>query len=626
MSCDNRVPLMTLADRVADILSASYVDRDDPRINNGILTSPSIRGGFLLDNAAKLTFCGYVQNCITEAPTGKMWVDRPIYPNAALVSYESEGETKVKWDSISNILTTNIPEITDYEVKVNPLRDAIGAVVSTQDVINRQTITPGNFGAKADGSDDTARLQKAVNYCAANKIPLDGVGKTYHCSNVVFDSNLYFKNANLVNNANADLMSVLTTVISREWLENVTFENIHINGMRVNQTNMKAASTTEDGGRHGFRIRRPCKNIRIRRSSANFCASDGICIFPDIYNGGNVGSSIINFVIEDSEFLWNRRHGGSSDRTDGMEWINSKFNFNGRYIPGYQDEPLNSGRQGDTIAGGANGGYYGSGWDVEEYEDTTASINLKFINCEMLDNAKGGLIILPTLGAVAPAKPSNIQIIGGRYNKGVLNPTEGWGITITPNGVTNTGDIFENTIIAGVTCTDTIVLRNNKGYTVVGTPCTLNAVEHSSGYSDGAVRVLNSASTSKNSSAVTLPAGKLNYLSQFNLVQLKGLPSWEIDSATDGAAMAIVYTKGGAARGKYSASVSSARTRFSWQATANNVDNFRIEEAGVSQVVSAEHKPANRMEMTFEATSDTEITVNLLGSDMVLRTGVITLT
>ena len=135
-----------------------------------------------------------------------------------------------------------------------------------------------DFGATGDGvTDDSISIGLASTWSSMYKRKVSGLGKEYKCSNVFFDSNCYLADAKLINNANADLISVLTTVVSRDWLENVTFENIHIDGKRIDQTGVKDSGLGEDGGRHGFRFRRPCRNIRIRKSSANFCASDGIC-------------------------------------------------------------------------------------------------------------------------------------------------------------------------------------------------------------------------------------------------------------------------------------------------------------------------------------------------------------
>lgn len=161
MSCDNNIPLITLANRVADILSVSYVDHDDPRITNAVLTAPSIRGEFLLDNAAKRVFCGVVQDCGLEAPEGKDWLDRPRYPDALLVSYDDAGETKYKWSTDTEVVpgktllptptatgTIAVSYIEDGQNKVRwePVDTIVGDATPT--VTDATVITAGGLNQK----------------------------------------------------------------------------------------------------------------------------------------------------------------------------------------------------------------------------------------------------------------------------------------------------------------------------------------------------------------------------------------------------------------------------------------------------------------------------------------------
>lgn len=136
MSCNNPIPLQTVADQVAALLSANYVDRDDPRISQGVFTEPSIRGVFILDPSAKLTFCELVQECAVIPPYGKTWVDRPIYPERILASYTEDGETKHKWVPIPSALggintPDNKPEITG---DINP------TTVDAQNIVIAQIV------------------------------------------------------------------------------------------------------------------------------------------------------------------------------------------------------------------------------------------------------------------------------------------------------------------------------------------------------------------------------------------------------------------------------------------------------------------------------------------------------
>lgn len=117
MSCNTKTSLAAVIDAVNAQLNNNYVDRDDPRIDQGVFTEPTIRGGLMLDEAAKLDFCGYVTECGQREPFGKHWVDRPLYPHNTLVSYDDGGEIKSRWQDIDDAVAgTEIGEsYTAYE-------------------------------------------------------------------------------------------------------------------------------------------------------------------------------------------------------------------------------------------------------------------------------------------------------------------------------------------------------------------------------------------------------------------------------------------------------------------------------------------------------------------------------
>lgn len=104
MSCNTKTSLAAVIDAVNAQLNNNYVDRDDPRIDQGVFTEPTIRGGLMLDEAAKLDFCGYVTECGQREPFGKQWVDRPLYPETMLVSYDDAGEIKSRWQDIDDVV------------------------------------------------------------------------------------------------------------------------------------------------------------------------------------------------------------------------------------------------------------------------------------------------------------------------------------------------------------------------------------------------------------------------------------------------------------------------------------------------------------------------------------------
>lgn len=159
MSCNTKTSLAAVIDAVNAQLNNNYVDRDDPRIDQGVFTEPTIRGGLMLDEAAKLDFCGYVTECGLRAPFGKQWVDRPLYPDRVLVSYtdqagDSGDEINTKWAELTDI-------IDDTMVTVTPKFP--GAVTLKQSDVNAAIITAKTFGITGDGSDESAKLRKAIS-------------------------------------------------------------------------------------------------------------------------------------------------------------------------------------------------------------------------------------------------------------------------------------------------------------------------------------------------------------------------------------------------------------------------------------------------------------------------------
>ncbi|QEY03399.1 Phage tail-collar fiber family protein [Acinetobacter baumannii] len=508
-----------------------------------------------------------------------------------------------------------------------------------------QIVTPFMAGATL-GNDDSESLNIALKFARENNLVCHGVNRTYKCHSVLIDSNQKFYSANLeCNKFDTDLISVLeTSTDSSVWLESVELIDIHIDGKRILHTNVKTTTLSEDGGRHGFRFVRKCRNIVMKNCSANFCASDGIMIFPSTYNGQFV-TAVENFVIEDCTFNWNRRHGGSNDRTVGLRLKNTKCNFNGRYLEGYQDAPATSGAQGDKPFGVNK--YYGSGWDVEEYSDNQVSRNLTFENCQMINNAKGGLLILATAGAVTPSFPSNIVITGGEYDTGVLNNSEGWAISITANSLTNSNYVFENTNIDNVNCHGDIILRNNLNYSVTRTPTRVVATEKTVGYVDSNITSLSKQSQSISYTEFVTPYGKMKYDVLENYLEMNALDKtiYHMEEPT-GDIHVFEYRFGDISRGAFAQEIDgSGSINWSFRYGANNTESLKIKYNGsilpnsdktsslgarqkrfkdlhaadISIQPSIGFEPQELGEVTFQKVSDTKLILKFKGSDGVVR-------
>lgn len=176
MSCNTKTLLAAVIDAVNAQLNNNYVDRDDPRINQGVFTEPTIRGGLMLDEQAKLDFCGYVTECGHREPFGKQWVDRPLYPDTHLVSYEDEGDIKSKWEPVEThdpviIKVDNVAEMLAYDAPVGARistgsttwnRVKITSPSTIADYVPLDSVCGNDFGADPTGLTDSYEALQAM--------------------------------------------------------------------------------------------------------------------------------------------------------------------------------------------------------------------------------------------------------------------------------------------------------------------------------------------------------------------------------------------------------------------------------------------------------------------------------
>ena len=349
----------------------------------------------------------------------------------------------------------------------------------TQHDKNQDFITTRDFGCVGDGvTDDSQNLAKAIKFAYENKRPLDGLGLTYACHSVKFDSRLTFKNANLVcNKFDTDMVSVLDSGAQDVWLEDVYFDNIKINGKRELHTGInQSAITGEDGGRHGFRLGRKMRNMRFVNCEANNCATDGIMLHPWTGTGNN---RIVDVQLIDCKFNNNRRHGGSSDSSNNLKLIRVQANNNGGDIDVNAD--INSGLRGQLF----NGKLYGNGWDAEDYDFNDISTNILFEDCEMVGNVRQGLLVYTPGNKDINADKAVITIRGGTYDKGIANDTNE-SIIITTTLGSDIVKTFENLVIDGVNLLGGDITYRNANANVVN--CSkvghINSLENSITYTD----------------------------------------------------------------------------------------------------------------------------------------------
>jgi hypothetical protein len=311
-------------------------------------------------------------------------------------------------------------------------------------------IPPEQWPAIMEGAstyDATAAIQSAVD---ANAV-LDGAGGTYLVTSVHVDSKRRLQNFNFVSaGGSTDLVSVIDVDGTTVAKSDIAFVNVTIDGKRASHTNI--TTPTENGGRHGFRIRGTVSKLRILHCKANNCATDGL----EIFSAGVAWPAFRDIAVEHCEFNGNRRHGFSLDSCVGVRFVNVTANGNGLDLN--TTDPQTSGARGDRIGTSL----YGNGCDVESYGTGTHVEDLTFDYCTMLGNARSGLLILPNgSGYGNPAwKPySSVTIRGGYYDAGVDASSEGYSIMFTALGLTDSQTGVVGVTLDGPRCDKGFLLK-----------------------------------------------------------------------------------------------------------------------------------------------------------------------
>jgi hypothetical protein len=274
---------------------------------------------------------------------------------------------------------------------------------ATYSMIQGAPVNVLDFGAVGDGvTDDTAAIQAAINSLSATGGILEGSQKTYCVTTCNLVSNLLVQNFNFITKAGStDLVSPITIGAYNDTTtkENITIQNVHINGNRQNQTNIGAQ---EDGGRSGFRILGHVTNLRIINCSASYCATDGIMLYTAI-GTGPTWPRFKDITIENCQFNSNRRHGGSGESMLNARFINCVMNDNGTDLN--STSPLNNGNRG---ARDGLGNLYGNGFDMEGYGIGYYSQDVIFASCQGLSNATDGIKFYSISARTDPGElPSN---------------------------------------------------------------------------------------------------------------------------------------------------------------------------------------------------------------------------
>lgn len=283
------------------------------------------------------------------------------------------------------------------------------------------------LGATGDGSDETDIVQKFANRMAGY-MAMGEPGKEYTVRSVRWPSNtsLFFAKFKTLagsENLRSPVTVDGTTATGGGPKADVLFYSVHVDGNRQNQTGI-VVPTSEDGGRHGFRIIGRVSNITLENCSAIYCATDGLAIYSRFMQNSADDADFCfhNIRTINCRFDWNRRWGFAADSVDTALHDGGSCSNNGLDLN--TTDPLSHGNRGArTVPDGTypNGRLYGGGWDYEDY-----GIGMGFRNILVRDIECLGNYGLPGfMTHVAQDNPlmvprTNLRVLGGKYSKPLM--------------------------------------------------------------------------------------------------------------------------------------------------------------------------------------------------------------
>ncbi len=196
-------------------------------------------------------------------------------------------------------------------------------------------------GVPVDGESDAT---EALNRCIALLPPwstLDGESLRYAVTQVDLRSQLRLRNFHfLKRGSGTDGLAAVSLNGQRSPQSDVLLEDISVDGRRSSESGLDSPST-EDGGRHCFRLTGQLSRVGLLHVRGNFCGTDGLHLAGHHATASDepLQLPLQQIVVRDAEFRWNRRAGITFEGGHRLYFLGVRAQFNGRTLTDAPDDP-----------------------------------------------------------------------------------------------------------------------------------------------------------------------------------------------------------------------------------------------------------------------------------------------
>jgi len=311
------------------------------------------------------------------------------------------------------------------------------------------------------GADDTHALQAVIDQLLPGAV-LDGGEQEYVVTRLLLKSELTLQNFRFRAKGTATpLDSVLTIDGNALTARDIVIRNVHIDGNRAAQTNLRSE---EDGGRDGIRIVGKAERLLLTNCSAINCATDGLKIFS--HRSLSHDDATLNFrdiFVSNCRFLNNRRHGASGDSLKNVYFTDCEFSGNGVDLPSAKSEGSRGALDNRVI--------YGAGIDIEGYGAGSGVEGLYFIRCKAYRNARFAFQFWEPTPASAPGFLPRRRIVFENCSiDGGVSPRHGHqALELSqPAGIRSARPTYADVSVIGLDCSGTVILNCVHNVTIAG--------------------------------------------------------------------------------------------------------------------------------------------------------------